>query len=104
MERKIKARQSWLRIYEQPGSVTKTALRCGIARTTLYRWIKRFEKEGKSGLSDKSKRPLNLVNTKVTSDLESMILDLLYKQTGGQSSSTMLSKRNCMNISSNSDR
>lgn len=76
MERKIRARQNWLRIYEQTGSVTKTALRCGIARTTLYRWIKRYKEEGKSGLSDKSKRPLNLVNTKVTSDLESMILDL----------------------------
>ncbi|WP_183308069.1 helix-turn-helix domain-containing protein, partial [Dysgonomonas hofstadii] len=46
-------------MYEQTGSVTKTALRCGIARTTLYRWIKRYQEEGKSGLSDKSKRPLN---------------------------------------------
>ncbi|WP_183309108.1 helix-turn-helix domain-containing protein, partial [Dysgonomonas hofstadii] len=59
MERKIRARQNWLRIYEQTGSVTKTALRYGIARTTLYRWIKRYQEEGKSGLSDKSKRPLN---------------------------------------------
>ena len=54
----------------ETGSVTKAALRCGIARTTLYRWMKRYEKEGKSGLSDKSKRPLNLVNDKVTNDLE----------------------------------
>lgn len=34
---KIRARQNWLKIYEQKGSVTKIALRCGIARTTLTR-------------------------------------------------------------------
>ncbi len=95
MERKIRARQNWLRIYEQTGSVTKTALRCGIARTTLYRWIKRYKEEGKSGLSDKSKRPLNLVNTKVTSDLESMILDLRKKKRWGSQriSSYLLRKK-----------
>lgn len=83
MEQKIRARQNWLRIYEQTGSVNKTALRCSIARTTLYRWIKRSKEEGKSGLSDKSKRPLNVVNTKVTSDMESIMLNLRKKKRGG---------------------
>lgn len=76
MEQKIRACQNWLRIYEQTGSVTKTALRCGIARTTVYRRIKRYKKEGKSRFSDKSKRPLNLVNNKITSNLELIILDI----------------------------
>lgn len=95
MEQKIRARQNWLRIYEQTDSVTKTALRCGIARTTLYRWIKRSKEEGKSGLSDKSKRPPNIVNTKVTSDLESIILNLRKKKRGGSQriSSYLLPKK-----------
>ncbi|WP_410470251.1 helix-turn-helix domain-containing protein [Chryseobacterium sp. FH2] len=27
------------------GSVTNMALRCGIARSTLYRWIKRYKEQ-----------------------------------------------------------
>lgn len=50
-------RQKWLELYAETGSVTKTALLCGIARSTLYRWINRGKEEGKSELSDKSKRP-----------------------------------------------
>ncbi|WP_366070984.1 helix-turn-helix domain-containing protein [uncultured Alistipes sp.] len=34
--------------------MTKTALRCGIARSTLYRWIKRHKEYGENGLSDVS--------------------------------------------------
>ena len=79
-------RQKWLEIYAETGSVTKTALRCGIARSTLYRWINRekeqgkselSEKEqGKSELSDKSKRPSRLANIKMTPEIETIILNL----------------------------
>lgn len=48
-------RKKWLEIYAEIGSVTKTAMRYGIARSTLYRWIKRENEHGESGLSDKSK-------------------------------------------------
>lgn len=53
------------------------------AITTLYRWIKRYKEEGKSGLSDKSKRPLNLVNTKVKIRFNTPFNT--YKPTGEQS-------------------
>ena len=69
-------RQKWLGIYTETGSVTKTALRCGIARSTLYRWINRGKEEGKSELSDKSKRPSRLANMKITPEIETIILNL----------------------------
>lgn len=69
-------RQKWLGIYTETGSVTKTALRCGIARSTLYRWINREKEQGKSKLSDKSKRPSRLANMKVTPGIETIILNL----------------------------
>ena len=69
-------RQKWLGIYTETGSVTKTALRCGIARSTLYRGINREKEQGKSKLSDKSKRPSRLANMKVTPGIETIILNL----------------------------
>ncbi|WP_411897490.1 IS481 family transposase [Elizabethkingia occulta] len=82
-QQQIKARKDWLKIYLELGSVTKTALRCGIARSTLHRWIKRYKEEGEHGLSDKSKRPKTLSNTKITPEIESLILDLRKKKQWG---------------------
>lgn len=82
-QQQVKARKDWLKIYLESGSVTKTALRCGIARSTLHRWIKRYKEEGEQGLSDKSRRPKTLTNTKVTKETESIILDLREKKRWG---------------------
>lgn len=77
-------RQKWLELYVETGSVTKTALRCGIARSTLYRWINREKEQGKSELSDKSKRPSRLANMKITPEIETIILNLCVRQEEGE--------------------
>lgn len=77
-------RQKWLELYVETGSVTKTALRCGIARSTLYRWINREKEQGKSELSDKSKRPSRLANMKITPEIETIILNLCVRQEDGE--------------------
>lgn len=64
----------------------QTALRCGIARSTLHRWIKRYKEEGEQGLSDKSSRPKTLTNTKVTEKLEQQVLGLRKKKRLGAAS------------------
>ena len=82
--RKIRMRRKWLELYAETGSVTKTALRCGIARSTLYRWINREKEQGKSELSDKSKRPSRLANMKITPEIETIILNLCVRQEDGE--------------------
>ena len=82
--RKIRMRPKWLELYAETGSVTKTALRCGIARSTLYRWINREKEQGKSELSDKSKRPSRLANMKITPEIETIILNLCVRQEDGE--------------------
>ena len=82
--RKIRMHQKWLELYAETGSVTKTALRCGIARSTLYRWINCEKEEGKSELSDKSKRPSRLANMKITPEIETIILNLCVRQEDGE--------------------
>ena len=76
MKEDIRMRQKWLELYVETGSVTKTALRCGITRSTLYRWINCEKEQGKSELSDKSKRPSRLANMKITPEIETIILNL----------------------------
>ena len=82
--RKIRMRQKWLELYAETGSVTKTALRCGITRSTLYRWINCEKEQGKSELSDKSKRPSRLANMKITPEIETIILNLCVRQEDGE--------------------
>jgi transposase len=81
-ERKIRARENWLKTYQNLGSITKASRKLGVSRSTLYRWINRYNQEGKSGLSDKSRRPKNLVNQKVDPQLEIEILSIRKKRLG----------------------
>lgn len=98
--RKVRAREKWLKIYEETQSVTKTALRCGVARSTLYRWKKRYDEQGRAGLSDKSKRPRRLANQKVDAYLEQLILQLRKKRKwGAQRISNYLKRTKRINIS-----
>ena len=84
MKEDIRMRQKWLELYAETGSVTKSALRCGIARSTLYRWINCEKEQGKSELSDKSKRPSRLANMKITPEIETIILNLCVRQEDGE--------------------
>jgi transposase-like protein len=68
-QQQVKTCKEWLRLYLESGFITKTALRCGIACSTLHRWIKKY-KEEEQGFSDKSRRPKTLTNTKITKEIE----------------------------------
>src|SRR5687768_12581589 len=72
-EQKQKARETWVKVFEQLGSVSKAARRCGIARSTIQRWIKRLPQEG---LADRSRRPKRLVRQKWDDDAINLILDI----------------------------
>lgn len=82
-ERNARTRQKWIQVYEQLGSITKTAIRCGISRPTLYRWIERARSDPDSKLLDKSKRPKDLTNNKVTKETEALILDIRKRHNWG---------------------
>jgi len=71
--RTIKARSLWLQCYEQLGSVSKAARKCGIPRSTLYRWINCFKAEGKHGLQEHSKRPKRLAKQKINLEFIELI-------------------------------
>lgn len=74
--RNIRARENWVSIYNQLGSVSKTALKCGVPRSTIYRWIKRFKTEGKEGLNGYSKKPKIFARQKLNLHLEQLIISI----------------------------
>lgn len=71
--RSIKARETWLKCYEELGSVSKAARKCGIPRSTLYRWIKRVKNEGKDSLAGRSRRPKTLARQRITAEITELI-------------------------------
>lgn len=73
LKRTIKARETWVKCYEELGSVSKAARKYGIPRSTLYRWIKRVELVGKDGLKGYSKRPKILAKQKINPELVELI-------------------------------
>jgi predicted transcriptional regulator len=46
----LKARELWIRCYKEVGFVSIAARKCGIPKSTLYRWVKRVKLQGYGGL------------------------------------------------------
>jgi transposase len=83
-KRKITARRNWINIYEELGSVSKAALRCGISRSTLYRWVNRYDKNDiENSLRDRTQKPLNLAKQKINKEIEELILFIRCKYNFG---------------------
>ena len=69
---KVEAREKWVALYKQIGNISVTARRCGIARSTLQRWIKRQD-EAKL---DRSHRPNRLGRQKFDDQQELLVLQI----------------------------
>ena len=51
------ARLTWVRMYEETGDAGLTCRRCGVSRPTLRKWWRRYQAEGPTGLTDRSRHP-----------------------------------------------
>ena len=99
-KRKIIARKLWIKTFEELGSVSKAARRCGIPRSTLYRWIHRYKNRDENCLKDKSKKPIKLAKQKVTPEIVNMVLNLRNKNDfGPQRISTALLREHQIQLS-----
>ena len=76
MNREIKQRLQWVRLYEETKDAGFVCRRCGISRPTLRKWWKRYQATGIDGLQSHSRRPHNSPNTKVGNKEEQLILKL----------------------------
>ena len=79
MDRIIRMRLKWIKLYEDTQDVGFVCRRCGISRPTLRKWYRRYKELGIDGLKSQSKRPNNSPNLKITEELEALMLDFRKK-------------------------
>jgi len=76
MNRDIKRRLAWVKLYQETEDAGLVCRRCGISRPTLRKWHRRYLLNGESGLKNKSRRPNSSPNRKIFQQQEEWILDL----------------------------
>ena len=55
--------QAVLEVVNQGATVTDVAVRFGVTRPSVHRWLRRYAAQGLSGLADGSERPLDVADT-----------------------------------------
>ena len=80
MDRIIRMRLKWVRLYENTQDAGFVCRRCGISRPTLRKWYRRYKELGIDGLVGQSKRPNHSPNRKITKELEARILNFRQKR------------------------
>lgn len=80
MDKDQRKRFKWITLYEKIGNAGTVCLKCGISRPTLRKWLKRYEAEGIEGLKDRTKKPHNSPNKKISDKEEQIILNLRDKR------------------------
>ncbi len=83
MDRQVKARLKWVKLYEGQQNAGYVCRRCGISRPTLRKWYKRYQEFGVEGLKDQSRRPHNSPNKKLNQQIEKWIIDFRLKRNLG---------------------
>ena len=66
----------WIKLYLEKQDFGYVCRHCGISRTTLRKWYRRYNATGIEGLSDISKKPHNSSNKKLREQLIEKILIL----------------------------
>lgn len=76
MEKEVRQRLQWVKLYEESGNAGLVCRRCGITRPTLRKWWKRYQIQGIEGLKSQSRRPHNSPTAKIGPNLEKLIMEL----------------------------
>ena len=79
----MKARLGWIKLCQEKQEFGYVCRHCGISRTTLRKWYKRYEEKGLAGLADMSRKPHNSPNKKLNDNLVTRILELRAKHNIG---------------------
>ena len=76
MNREIRQRLKWIKLYEETKNAGLVCRRCGISRPTLRKWLSRYKEQGLEGLQEVSRRPHSSPKTKINDQIEEWILGL----------------------------
>lgn len=83
-----------LKVLAKEETVVELSQRYGVARKTIYKWLKRYQSQGLSGLVDESRRPHNSpLKTSADLALEIVQLKKEHGRWGPKKIATVLAKR-----------
>ena len=99
MEAEIKARLTWVKLYEETKNAGYVCRHCGISRPTLRKWVSRYKDLGEAGLNNQSKRPINSPNRKVDESIKIEILALRKRNLGARRIQSQLLRQNNLSLS-----
>ena len=100
MEAEIKARLTWVKLYEETKNAGYVCRHCGISRPTLRKWVSRYKDLGEAGLNNQSKRPINSPNRKVDESIKIEILALRKRNLGARRIQSQLLRQNNLSLTS----
>ena len=83
MEKQLKARENWVKLYLETNNAGYACRHCGISRPTLRKWTRRYKENGIEGLADQSKKPKSSPNKKMNDEFQENILNLRSKRNLG---------------------
>ena len=83
MEKEIRQRLQWIKLYAESGDAGLVCRRCGISRPTLRKWWSRYQTQGIDGLKSLSRRPHRSPATKISQEDEALILTLRIERNLG---------------------
>lgn len=66
VERAIRTRLKWVQLYQTTSDADLVCRRCGISRSALKKWWRRFQPTGEDGLHEHNRRLLKTPSPKVT--------------------------------------
>ncbi|MFV0306390.1 MAG: helix-turn-helix domain-containing protein [Desertimonas sp.] len=73
--------QAVLEVLNQASTVTDVAVRFGVTRQTVHRWLRKYAAEGIAGLADRSARPLSCPH-QMSPEVEARIVELRRSNPG----------------------
>lgn len=76
MNKDIRERLVWIKLYVDTADAGLVCRRCGISRPTLRKWVTRFREKGIDGLKEVSRRPKHFPVKKIFDQEENHILQL----------------------------
>jgi transposase InsO family protein len=99
MDAEIRKRLRWVKVYDQVKNHSIAALRCGISRPTLRKWVQRYEANGEAGLASRSRRPKSSPARRIGDRERAWILEFRGRRLGSRRIESELSRTHDFKVS-----
>jgi transposase InsO family protein len=84
MDAESRKRLKWVELYRQIRNISVVALKCGVSRPTLRKWVRRYGQGGVAGLISQSRRPRTSPAKRIGDRERGWILNLRGRRLGSR--------------------